>query len=93
MSKDAAPAPKKGPQQLVTKNVEPCPRCGEGHNSLVFRPMQRPFGRCNFWTQCPDTKEPIMACVTIDLEYIEPKKETKDAAADGAGDRPPGQGG
>ncbi len=95
MSKDAkAEAPKrKGPQQLVTKDVDPCPRCGNGHNAMVFKPLARAFGRANFWAMCPDNKEPILATVAVDLEYVEPKKETENGAADGAGDRQKGEGG
>lgn len=82
MSKDA-PAPKKGPQQLLTKDVDPCPRCGNGHNSLVFKPLQRPFGRANFWCPCPDTKEPIMASVTIDVEAsCSPSASTPESSPD-----------
>lgn len=67
-------------KQLVCKDVKPCPRCGQEHKGLAFRPLQRPFGHANFWAPCPETKEPVMALVTIDLEHAE---ETFDEKGDG----------
>jgi len=82
VSKDAVEKPKEV-KQVVTKDVAACPRCSKEHEGMVFKPLARPFGRANFWATCPTTKEPVMATVTVDLEYV-PEEGKKDAASDGS---------
>lgn len=43
--------------------VKACPRCGEAHQRLVFRPYRRPPASVTHWAKCPVTLEPLTARV------------------------------
>lgn len=53
---------------MIPQSVAQCPRCGKPHQDLKFKPLGKPQGLFNYWVQCPDFKEPIMATVTIAVE-------------------------
>ncbi len=49
--------------QAVVLTLEPCPRCADAHDSLVFRRFHRPprhLGDTLYWSTCPTTGEPIL---------------------------------
>ena len=38
-----------------------CPRCGNAHRKLAFRPLTNPPPGWGFYATCPTTQEPIIA--------------------------------
>jgi hypothetical protein len=52
----------------MDRDVAQCPRCGKPHEKLKFKPLGKAQGAFNYWAQCPEFKEPVMATVTIVVE-------------------------
>lgn len=41
-------------------NIRGCARCGEEHDLLEFKKLQRPVGHLTHWALCPTTGEPVL---------------------------------
>lgn len=48
----------------MKSNVNCCQRCGKDHSQLEFLPLNNAIDEWNWWTICPETKQPILLCVT-----------------------------
>ena len=40
-----------------------CPRCGQEHEGLIYKPFTRPTGLLHEWAPCPVNGEPILVTI------------------------------
>ena len=78
-------------QLIEVKNFQDCPRCGQVHPKLVFKPIKRPIQLADgsapqdYWCQCPKTGSPILAALE-DMPF-ESQKELDQREIDRIDDR------
>lgn len=63
----------KGMRNKVGRRIVKCPRCGEDHDMLSFKEMERSMGKFTHWAECPRTGDPILMYIEIE----EPEKVTE----------------
>lgn len=43
-----------------TTDIGGCARCGQNHEQLEFKRLERPVSALDFWAACPTNGEPVL---------------------------------
>lgn len=60
---------------MIIKSITSCARCGNDHESLLFKEMKRPIPDgeddvpWTHWALCPVSKDPILLCIMQDTVW------------------------